>query len=199
MEADARRHPVAGAVVEGELVMLATFSQCREDVPLLATKARHRYPARTLHLIDVENLAGTGLPCPAQIGAVYSWYQQQVGFGAVDHVVLACNHLALVDAAFGWPGARYLVRSGPDGADLELLDVLEHENVVERFTRFVVASGDGIFAAAAGLAAAGRWVTVVSRREALSARLRLAACDVLYADVSGPALRSVYGPDPEAA
>jgi len=76
---------------------------------------------------------------------------------------------------------RYRIRSGPDGADLELLDVIDHENVAERFTHVVIGSGDGIFAdAATSLAAASRWVTVVSRCESLSARLRLAACDVIY-------------------
>jgi hypothetical protein len=153
-----------------------------------------------LHLIDVENLVGTGLPCSAQVGEVHSWYGQRVGFGAVDHVVVACNHLALADTALGWPHARYRVRSGPDGADLELLDVLHHENVVGRFTRFVIASGDGVFAtAAASLAAASRWVTVVSRPESLSTRLKLAACEVIYIDSTEPANPAVYQPDPEAA
>jgi hypothetical protein len=179
--------------------MLARID-CSEREPLPATTVRRRYPVRTLHLIDVENLVGTGLPCPGQVCEVYSRYEQWVGFGPADQVVVACNHLALVDTALGWPDARYRVRSGPDGADLELLDVLHHENVVERFSRFVIASGDGIFAAvAASLAEASRWVTVVSRRESLSTRLRMAACEVIYIDAVAPAIPGSYQPNPEAA
>jgi hypothetical protein len=79
------------------------------------------------------------------------------------------------------------VRSGPDGADLELLDVVAYENVAARFTHVAIASGDGIFAdAAAGLAAAGVWVTVVTRRNSLSARLALAAHEVIFIDPLAP-------------
>lgn len=180
--------------------MLTSINRSTEYTPLTAAKGRGRYPARTLHLIDVENLAGTGVPGRDQVGAVHSWYGQRVGFGPVDHVVVACNHLALVDTVLGWPRARYRVRSGPDGADLELLDVLCHENVVERYTQFVIASGDGVFAdAAASLAAASRWVMVVSRPGRLSTRLRLAACEVIYVVAAGPAVPAASRPDPEAA
>jgi len=180
--------------------MLTSINRSTEYTPRTAAKGRRRYPARTLHLIDVENLAGTGVPGRDQVGAVHSWYGRRVGFGAVDHVVVACNHLALADTALGWPHARYRVRSGPDGADLELLDVLYNENVAERYTQFVIASGDGVFAAAAAsLATASRWVTVVSRRECLSTRLRLAACDVIYIDATEPAIDAVRRPRPEVA
>lgn len=183
------------ALSRGRVVMLATVNRSHEHASLLTPKAQRRYPGRTLHLIDVENLAGTGRRDPIRVSEIWSWYRQWVGVGALDQIVVACNHLALVDTALGWPDARYRVRSGPDGADLELLDVLCRENVVERFARFVIASGDGVFAAAAAsLAAAGRWVTVVSRREALSARLKLAACAVIYADATESALPSAYGP-----
>jgi hypothetical protein len=60
---------------------------------------------------------------------------------------------------------RYLVRSGPDGADLELLDLIGRERVAERFSCVPIASGDGPFAPpAAALARTGCQVTVVSRR-----------------------------------
>lgn len=179
--------------------MLATVNRSREHASLLTPKAQRRYPGRTLHLIDVENLAGTGRPDPVRVSEICSWYRQWVGVGAVDQVVVACNHLALLDTALGWPGARYRIRSGPDGADLELLDVLSHENVLERFARFVIGSGDGVFAATtASLAAAGRWVTVVSRRESLAARLRLAACEVVWMDAGAPPAAANW-PGPEAA
>jgi hypothetical protein len=151
---------------------------------------RPRYPARTLHLIDIENLAGTGRPDRHQVRALYSMYRLRVGLGAMDQVVVAASELTISNAGHCWPGARCLVRSGPDGADLELLAVIEYERVAERFSHVAIASGDGIFAtAAAGLAAAGCQVTVVSRRAGLSKRLALlAASRVIYIDAPRPAV-----------
>jgi hypothetical protein len=149
--------------------------------------SRPRYPVRTLHLIDIENLAGSGVPGLHQVHELRTLYRERVSFGAFDQVVLACNHLALRTAGFGWLDARHVVRSGPDGADLELLDVIDHENVDERFARVVIASGDGAFAAATSrLAGLGCRVVVVSRRCSLSARLALAAHEVIYIDSAGP-------------
>ena len=151
---------------------------------------RPRYPDRALHLIDIENLAGTGRPDQHQVRALYLTYRLRVGLGAMDQVVIASSELTMRNGGYCWPGARCLVRPGPDGADLELLAVIEHERVAERFRRVAIASGDGIFtAAAAGLATAGCQVTVVSRRAGLSRRLALAAAlRVIYIDAPRPAV-----------
>ncbi len=147
------------------------------------TSGRERFPERGLHLIDIENLAGGARPSFEQIRGVQGIYVGRLTFGALDQVVVASSHLTLLSAALGWPHARYRVRSGPDGADLELLDILAYEKVAARFTRVVIGSGDGAFArAAAGLAAAGVRVIVVSRRDSLSARLAIAASEVVYLD-----------------
>jgi hypothetical protein len=148
------------------------------------------YPRRTLHLIDIENLAGRPIPDAVDVLLVRYRYHKRVGLGANDQAIVACNHLALRQVGFSWPGVRILVRSGQNGADRELLDVIGHENVAERFGGIVIASGDHIFApAAAGLAAQGCHLTVASRRLALSRRLQLAAHRVIYLDapdLTGP-------------
>lgn len=145
--------------------------------------ARWRFPERTLHVVDIENLVGTGLPSLGQVSEIQGRYVACLGFGADDQVVMAASHLGLLNAALGWPHARYRVRSGRDGADLELLDVLLHENIAARFTHVAIGSGDGVFGkAAAALAARGVWVTVVSRRESLAPGLARAARDVIYLD-----------------
>jgi hypothetical protein len=145
---------------------------------------RRRFPQRTLHVVDIENLAGTAIPTLDQVSEVQGRYMARLGFGADDHVVMAASHLGLLNAALGWPHARYRVRSGPDGADLELLDVLLHEDVAGRFTHVAIGSGDGVFGqAAAGLVARGVWVTVVSRRDSLAWGLARVALDVIYLDV----------------
>jgi hypothetical protein len=145
--------------------------------------ARRRFPARTLHLVDIENLAGDSLPSLGQVSEVQGLYRERLAFGSLDQVEIASSHLTLVNAALGWPRAHYRVRSGPDGADLALLDVLRNEDVPGRFTHVAIGSGDGVFAKDAGrLGAAGVWVTVISRRRSLSRRLALAARDVVYLD-----------------
>ena len=146
---------------------------------------RRWFPARALHVVDIENLAGTAIPSPGQVSEVQGRYVASLSFGADDLVVMAASHLGLLNAALGWPHARYPVRSGPDGADLELLDVLLYEDVAARFTHVVIGSGDGVFGqVAASLAARGVWVTVVSRRDSLSPWLAQAATDVVYLDTA---------------
>jgi hypothetical protein len=150
--------------------------------------AKRWFPARRLHLVDIENLAGGSLPSLDQVRQAQGLYAACLGFGAMDQVEVASSHLTLLNAALGWPRARYRVRSGPDGADLALLDVLRHENVAGRFTHVVIGSGDHLFAEqAAYLAARGVWVTVVSRRHSLSPLLGLAAREVILLDAAAEA------------
>ena len=150
--------------------------------------ARRRFPARRLHLVDIENLAGDSLPNLNQVRQAHGLYADCLAFGAMDQVEVASSHLTLLNAALGWPHAHYRVRSGPDGADLALLDVLRHENVAQRFTHVAIGSGDHLFAEqAAHLAAQGIWVTVVSRRRSLSRQLELAAREVVFLDAMAEA------------
>jgi hypothetical protein len=144
---------------------------------------RWRFPDRALHVVDIENLAGAAIPSFDLVSEVQGRYMARLAFGEDDQVVMAASHLSLVDAALGWPHARYRVRSGRDGADQELIDVLEHENVAARFGHVVIGSGDGIFGqTAASLVARGVRITVVSRRRSLSMGLARIASDVIYLD-----------------
>jgi hypothetical protein len=144
---------------------------------------RWRSPQRALHVVDIENLAGAAIPTLAMVAEVQVRYLNLLRLGVEDQVVLAASHRGLLNAGLGWPHARYRVRSGQDGADLELIDVLEHENVAARFDHVVIGSGDGGFSpVAAGLAALGLRITVVSRRKSLSAGLARVAGDVIYLD-----------------
>ena len=146
-------------------------------------RARRRFPERRLHLVDIENLAGDSLPGLSQVREVRELYAWCLPFGAMDQVEVASSHLTLVNAGLGWPHAHYRVQSGPDGADLALLDVLRNENIPARFTHVAIGSGDHVFAEeAARLAAVGVWVTVVTRPDSLSRRLELAAREVIYLD-----------------
>jgi hypothetical protein len=135
---------------------------------------------RFLQLVDVENLVGGATFCVADAAAVRNAFESAAPCGTVNQVVLATSHRAAASAWFAWPAsARPLLRSGVDGADLALLQVLATEQVEQRYDRVVIGSGDGIFAfPAARLQAAGCAVTVVTRPEALSRQLRLAVRDI---------------------
>jgi hypothetical protein len=137
--------------------------------------------SRRIHLVDIENICGAPRPKRGDVETARTHYEERVNPGPDDLVVLACNHGACLEVGLGWPGARLVVRSGEDGADLALLDVIDHEGINSRFNAVVIASGDGIFVGVvAGLAGRGLDVTVASRERALSRRLRLAAGRVCY-------------------
>ena len=148
---------------------------------LRRTSFQWDFPDRALHVVDIENLTGAPVPSLARVTETQRDYCARLAFGAGDQVVMAASHRGLLNAARGWPHARYRVRSGKNGADLELLDVLEHENVAARFRHVVIGSGDGIFIrSATGLAARGVRVTVVSRQGSLHPYLARAAANVIY-------------------
>lgn len=151
---------------------------------LIAPKA-----PRSLHLIDVENLLGGTAFTEADVAATAVAYATIASMAAGDLIVLASSHFTAAAAWFGWPAsARRLARSGIDGADLALLDVLRTENVERRFERVVIASGDHIFAGAAmQLIRQGVEVTIVTRLRALAQELALAVHDIRYFD-DGPTL-----------
>jgi hypothetical protein len=136
---------------------------------------------RTIHLVDLENLMGSCVMSSADVALVRQQYEAVSGACPADHVVIATGPTAAPNAWFGWGVARRLLRCGVDGADAALLEVIELEHLTRRFRRVVVASGDGIFADACSvLQSKGCEVTVVTRPEALSVRLRLAVRDVRY-------------------
>lgn len=148
--------------------------------------------ARRLHLIDLENLVGCPRPTDFEVSECRDRYSDLVGTDGPDQVIIACNHGALLSVGCGWPHARHLVRSGPDGADLALLDVIDGERIEERFDEVVIGSGDGIFAmSVVSLQRHGVPVTVVASPGSLSNRLRLAATRVVPFIESTP-------PTPEA-
>jgi hypothetical protein len=138
----------------------------------------NRRPLRPRHLIlvDAENLAGCGVPSPADAAGSRKALMAVIPDLDAAFVVVACNHLAAPAVAWHWRQARNLWRSGPDGADLALLQVLEHEGVERRFDRVTICSGDHIFAGAvATLASQGIRTTVVGLKGHISLSLRMAA------------------------
>jgi NYN domain len=152
------------------------------------------FPPRRLHLIDAENLIGCPQPTDGEVLACRRRYAQLVGPAGLDQCIVACSHRAALAVGYGWPGARRLWRSGPDGADLALLDVFESESVCQRFDRLVLGSGDGIFAEAVSrVAARGVHVTVVATRRSLARRLLMASHAFIDFDPQLPPALPAYG------
>lgn len=131
---------------------------------------------RHLVLVDAENLAGCAVPSTCEAAASRAALMAVLVDLDDSYVVVACNHLAAPAVSWAWPRARLLWRSGRDGADLALLEVLASEKVSDRFDRVTVCSGDHLFAEpVAALGAQGVKTTVVGLAGHISSALRLAA------------------------
>lgn len=148
---------------------------------------------RSVHLIDAENLCGASLITPEDVARLRNAYLASVQIGPLDHFILATSHASVLALQIGWPGARYLMQSGKNGADIQLATVVVDEHLDDRFDHVYFGSGDGGLAPfAAYLGGRGVNVTAVSRIQSLSARMKLAAADVIYLNRPGIAvLRSV--------
>jgi hypothetical protein len=139
-----------------------------------------REPNRHLVLLDIENVVGGASPTALDVSQAHLELRQVIPDIDAVQLIVASSHRAAAAVAFEFPGALRLWRSGPDGADLALIDQMRDLRVMCRFGRVTLCSGDGIFAdRLAALAAAGIWTTVVSPPDRLSRRLRLAAQQVV--------------------
>ncbi|MCD4532503.1 NYN domain-containing protein [Nocardioides sp. cx-169] len=144
-----------------------------------ALRRRQSTPARRrIVLVDIENLIGGAVLTAHQVDWAKTQLVIAIGLVDRDQVVIGTSHIGLVTIGTRWERQRYVVRSGDDGADIALLEVLA-EDLASRYDEVVLASGDGIFTdAAAALAAAGVDVHVVAPADALARRLSLAASRV---------------------
>lgn len=134
---------------------------------------------RTLAVIDIENLCGG----PDNVNSFHRYIRYLYDEAATDmwmpviatstHTITRCP-----DLWWTWHDARRLHRTGPDAADLELLDTLR-EPTAQRCDHIEIWSGDHIFAdAARRLRRHGTTVTVRAAPAALSRQLRYSATRV---------------------
>lgn len=135
---------------------------------------------RRLVLVDIENVIGGAVLHEDAVRWAKAQIREVLGIGVADHIVIGTSHIGLLPVGCAWANLRYVVGSGPDGADRALLTVLD-EDVENRFDEMVLISGDGIFTdKIASLAAHGLRVTVVAHPDGLSKRLHQAAHQALY-------------------
>jgi hypothetical protein len=129
---------------------------------------------RALHLVDLENLLGNPWATGARVAEAYEAALVAGRHRPGDLVYVAANRWLLAELGFvAHTPCRLLVASGPDGADLVLLEQAQPTWVAERFDRLVIVSGDGIFASVAHAArASGLQVDVVRGASKVSRRLQ---------------------------
>ena len=140
------------------------------------------YKGRKVHLVDLENVVGSGHVTELAARQVRDVYLASGVVAPGDHVILGMSHHNQLAAGFGWPDVRREVRSGRNGADLALQEVMATEDLHLRFGSCIVVSGDGGFAhSIAALAGLGLPVGVIAPRGRSSAALKLAA--TAYAEI----------------
>jgi hypothetical protein len=132
---------------------------------------------RRLHAIDIENLLGGAPLTTARLRAWSDAYASLGVFRCGDHVTIGVDVTGAAEVMLALRSPRVVVGRGRDGADRALRGVLRDElDPARRYAGLVLASGDGIFAdEVTRLRARGLDVTVVSRQQSLSKRLRMAA------------------------
>lgn len=104
---------------------------------------------RTFHLVDIENLCGSGLPDVAIARRVFDDYLVAGAWAPGDLTVVACNHLLARDFFYALPPKlacqRRVGQRGQDGADRELMLAATSIDAPSRFDRIVIGSGDRFF------------------------------------------------------
>lgn len=131
---------------------------------------------RTVHLVDLENIVGSGDISAAAADHARAVYLASGLVATDDHVIVGISHHNLMAAGLAWSAARHVVRSGPNGADLALKDVMVTEHLEQRFGACILLTGDGGFAhSTAALINHGLPVGVVEPKGRLASTLRLAA------------------------
>ena len=137
---------------------------------------------RSLHLIDIENLAGSPYVCDEWLATTLRTYIALAQVRDSDLVLMAANPRLWLRTAWLAPrDVAYQPAPGVDGADLNLLQRSPVNWVAQRFDRVVIGSGDGIFTELAKAShAAGLGVTVIAQPELLARDLRMTAETVRY-------------------
>ena len=133
---------------------------------------------RTLHLVDIENLC-LGQNVTRDPRRVLGFYLLRSGWRRGDTVLIAGNSTLMTKLLFRMEDLehRSWVVHGTDAADDRLLEHAPATQVVERYDRLVIGSGDHAFTALARAARdGGVRVECVARNGSLSRTLQR-ACD----------------------
>lgn len=143
------------------------------------------YLTRTHHYLDIENLCGTADLYPDLVTSTFLDYLHVTQAASTDLFTVTASHHNYETVAFSLRALRSLhlppPRSGPDGADLALIDEIAATPLRAGIDRICIGSGDHIFAfPLTRLGRLGVHTTVVSRWDSCSRHVTRAADRVLY-------------------
>ncbi|WP_216695299.1 NYN domain-containing protein [Dietzia psychralcaliphila] len=131
---------------------------------------------RRLILIDIENISGGAIRTLAEARWAQRMLDSTLRLRHQEQVIVGVSKAGAIHTGPVWSSARIVVGTGVDGADHALLDVLNNENIADRFDEVILVSGDGIFTdTVATLGGHGVEVTVVAHRTSLAKKLQMAA------------------------
>ncbi|WP_075725458.1 NYN domain-containing protein [Corynebacterium aquilae] len=134
---------------------------------------------RRLILVDIENFNGGPVATVTQSTWCYRMLSNWLSFSDSDHIVVASDVTTVTNLCKDWGHHRVLAGRGHNGADLQLLEVLE-ESVEARYSEILLVSGDAIYSDKVSyLAGQGIPTTVYSHACALAKRLQFAATTVV--------------------
>lgn len=143
------------------------------------------YSTRTHHFLDIENLCGTNNLDTELVTTTFLDYLNVTCAAESDLFTVTSSHHNYKTVAFALKAIRSLhlpqPRSGPDGADLVLVDEIDATRMRKDIDRICIGSGDHIFAfPLTRLSNLGFHTTVVSRWECCSKHVTRAADTTLY-------------------
>lgn len=147
---------------------------------------------RTHHFLDIENLCGTNDLNTKLVTTTFLDYLKVTSAAETDLFTVTSSHHNYKTVAFALKAIRSLhlplPRSGPDGADLVLIDEIGAARLRKDFDRVCIGSGDHIFAfPLSRLSNRGFQTTAVSRRDSCSTHVTRAADDVIFLPDHTPA------------
>lgn len=141
-----------------------------------ARSLRLRFPSRSLHLIDIENLVGHGRASEQELALATSHYITNVRVVKGDLIVIGCDRGLRLEIGLAWPGVRVVGGTGKDGAEKALLADITAAATACRFSQVVIGSGDHAFTGLVrDLRTLGTVVGVLSPAGALARELAMAA------------------------
>jgi hypothetical protein len=131
-------------------------------------------------IVDIENALSKPNFTTRDARMIRKFLTETVSLKDHEQVTIGTSHINAFETTRAWSNARVRYRSGPNGADLVLLDVLTNEGIEERFDEVVLVSGDGIFTDQVNrLRSLGINVTLVAPANGCATRLRLRATSSL--------------------
>ena len=96
-----------------------------------------------MHLVDVENLCGTGELTVEMVAAARDRYFSTVPVSANDQFYITASVANMAAVSFGWPGGEKKFKGQRDGADFLIAARISEGKLPQHFSRVVVATGDG--------------------------------------------------------